>query len=84
MNIIEYRVRPITRYIVTRYAEDEVSDPGPSGASSVLVGEFPSGAAADSVADAMVTADQSRGLNATRQRSGLSLGEVISGQRIDG
>jgi len=84
MKIIEYRVRPVTRYIVTRYTEEPVSDSGACGAGSELIGEFPSGAAADSVADAMVTADQSRGLNAKRQRSGLSLGEVISGQRING
>jgi hypothetical protein len=83
MKTIEYRVRPVTRYIVTRYTQEAASDSGPCGAGSELVGEFPSGAAADSVADAMVIADQSRGMNARRQRSGLSLGEVISGKRIE-
>lgn len=83
MKTIEYRVRPVTRYIVTRYTEEAASDPSPSGSSSELVGEFPSGTAADAVADAMVIADQSRGLNAERHRSGLSLGEVISGKRIE-
>ena len=84
MKIIEYRVRPVTRYIVTRYTEEAASDSGSCGAGSELVGEFPSGAAADSVADAMVTADRSRGMNSRRQRFGLGLGEVVSAQRIDG
>lgn len=84
MKVIEYCVRPVTRYIVTRYTED--ADPGPDlgrGCGSEIIGEFPTGSAADAVADAMVTADQSRGLNAKRQRVGLSLGEVISGKRIE-
>ena len=69
MSTVEYRVEPVTRYIVTRYTED--SDPGPGlsrGCDSTIIGEFPSGSAADVVADAMAAADSARGLNARRQR----------------
>lgn len=72
----EYQVRPVTRYIVTRYASDADS------ASSSLVGEFASGQQADLVADAMVVKDRGDGIESVRTRHGLSLGEVISGQRL--
>lgn len=72
----EYQVRPVTRYIVTRYATDA------DNASSSLVGEFDSGQQADQVADAMVAKDKAGGIESGRARHGLSLGEVISGQRI--
>lgn len=84
MSTIQYRVKPVTRYIVTRYYED--ADPGPGlsrGCGAEMIGEFPSGSAADVVADAMVAADTARGLTASRQRFGLGLGEVISGKRIE-
>lgn len=77
MSAIEYRVIPVTRYIVTRYTEID------GEGCSEQIGEFPSGTAADFVADGMVAAEQARGLNAERHRSGLSLGEVISGKRIE-
>lgn len=35
--MIEYRIRPVTRYMVTRYEEDPVSRVG----SSSMAGEFP-------------------------------------------
>ncbi|WP_447741574.1 hypothetical protein [Pseudomonas laurentiana] len=73
----EYQVRPITRYIVTRYTSDADS------ASSTLVGEFANGQQADLVADAMVAKDQADGIESIRTRHGLSLGEVISGQRLE-
>lgn len=73
----EYQVRPVTRYIVTRYATDADS------ASSSLVGEFASGQQADLIADAMVAKDQADGIESSRSRHGLSLGEVISGQRLE-
>lgn len=72
----EYQVRPVTRYIVSRYATDADS------ASSSMIGEFPSGQQADLVADAMVAKDRADGIESSRSRHGLSLGEVISGQRI--
>lgn len=84
MSTIEYRVKPVTRYIVTRYTEDSGPGPGISrGCGSELIGEFPSGTAADVVADAMVTADLAAGMSSSRSRHGLTLGEVISGKRIE-
>ena len=44
--LIEYRVRPVTRYIVTRFVADESSQ------SSGVVGEFPSEQLARDVAHA--------------------------------
>ena len=79
----EYQVRPVTRYIVTRYEQATTKDElfhGPSQSS--VVGEFASGQRADLVADAMVAKDQADGVESSRTRHGLSLGEVMSGQRI--
>ncbi len=79
----EYQVRPVTRYIVTRYTQDSPSDSGASGASSITVGEFSNAQQADTVADAMVAKDASVGIKSRRSRHGLSLGEVISGNRVE-
>lgn len=79
----EYQVRPVTRYIVTRYTLDGASEGGAQRASSVAVGEFSNGHQADLVADAMVAKDRADGVESTRSRHGLSLGEVISGKRIE-
>lgn len=78
----EYQVRPVTRYIVTRFATGQVSEGGGCGASSSAIGEFASGHQADLVADAMVAKDQADGVESSRTRHGLSLGEVMSGQRV--
>jgi hypothetical protein len=79
----EYQVRPVTRYIVTRFATEQASEGGCCGASSSAIGEFPSGQQADLVADAMVAKDRADGIESSRTRHGLSLGEVISGQRLE-
>ncbi|BBR53509.1 MULTISPECIES: hypothetical protein [Pseudomonas putida group] len=80
----EYQVRPVTRYIVTRYESPTTTDEMLSGPSqSSVVGEFASGQQADLVADAMVAKDQADGIESSRSRHGLSLGEVISGQRLE-
>jgi hypothetical protein len=78
----EYQVRPVTRYIVTCYTQDCPSDSGGCGASSTTVGEFSNSHQADSVADAMVAKDSAAGIKSNRTRHGLTLGEVISGQRV--
>lgn len=78
----EYQVRPVTRYIVTRFKADGAEDGGCRGMSSEAIGEFANGQQADLVADAMVAKDQADGIKSSRSRHGLSLGEVISGQRI--
>lgn len=78
----EYRVRPVTRYIVTRFTTEKASENGCCGASSSAIGEFASGQQADLVADAMVAKDQAEGIESGRTRHGLSLGEVLSGQRV--
>lgn len=79
----EYQVRPVTRYVVTRFATDQAQEAGGCGGSSSAIGEFASGHQADLVADAMVAKDQADGIESSRSRHGLSLGEVISGQRIE-
>lgn len=77
MPTIEYRVKPVTRYIVTKHVSE------PNGASSSQVGEYPNGAQADLVADALVALDEKNGFTATRSRFGLMLGEIISGSRVE-
>ena len=79
----EYSVRPVTRYILTRFTTEQVSEGGSCGVSSSVIGEFASGQQADLVADAMVAKDQADGIESSRTRCGLSLGEVISGQRLE-
>ena len=80
--ITEYQVRLVTRYIVTRYTHESPSDNGCCGASSITVGEFSNAQQADVVADAMVAKDSAAGIKSHRSRHGLTLGEVISGQRV--
>lgn len=72
----EYQVRPVTRYVVTRYAKDS------DGAASTTIGEFANGTQADTVADAMVSHDLALGIESIRTRHGLSMGEALSGNRI--
>lgn len=52
--LIEYRVRPVTRYIVTRFEEGIAHKPGaPSGPSSRQHGEYENEDTAYSVATAL-------------------------------
>jgi hypothetical protein len=74
---IEYKVRPVKRFIVTRFESDG------SSASSTQVGEYQNGTDADLVADTMVALDKSKGIDSIRLREGLSLGEYISGKRCE-
>lgn len=87
MKTIEYKVRPVKRYIVTMFVSetDDVVGDGPRGCgqSSTQIGEYPNGNSADLVADAMVALDKSNGVDSIRVREGLSLGEVISGKRCE-
>lgn len=54
MTIIEYRVRPVVRYIVTKYtASDPDSGCGNSFAGVETVGEFANEIQAESVAEAL-------------------------------
>lgn len=78
---IEYKVRPVTRYIVTRHESGKAAS-GYFG-SSTQIGEYPNGSSADVVADALVALDKSKGVDSIRVREGLSLGEVISGKRCE-
>lgn len=64
----EYKVRPVKRFIVTRFESDGKS------ASSTQIGEYQNGNDADLVADAMVALDKSRGIDSIRVREGMSLG----------
>ena len=48
---VEYRVRPVTRYIVTRFED---------GAGSTQIGEYPSAETAHSVGYAMCDAERVR------------------------
>ena len=75
MDKIEYRVKPVTRYIVTKHVPGE-------NPITLQIGEYPNGHQADLVADAMVALDTSNRVESFRSRTGLSLGEVISGNRV--
>lgn len=76
MATTEYRVKPVTRFIITKHVSE------PNGGSCTQIGEYPNGIQADLVADGLVALDAQNGITAERQRFGLSLGEVISGKRI--
>ncbi|MEG0969272.1 MAG: hypothetical protein RSG92_28330, partial [Pseudomonas sp.] len=66
----EYQVRPVTRFVVTRY--EQTSDgAGGGGAASSVVGEFTNGHSADIVADGLVAKDQADGIESSRARHGL-------------
>lgn len=74
---VEYKVRSVKRYIVTKYVSEE------NTGSTEQIGEYPNGASADLVADALVALDKSNGVDSLRVREGLSLGECISGKRCE-
>jgi len=78
---IEYKVRPVTRYIVTRH-ESGKDGSGYFG-SSTQIGEYQNGNDADLVADAVVALDKSKGIDSVRIREGMTLGECISGKRCE-
>lgn len=82
MRKVEYKVRPVTRYIVTMYVTESVPA-GSRGASCAQLGEYLNGATADLMADALVALDKSQGHESIRVREGMSLGEVISGKRCE-
>lgn len=87
MKTIEYKIRPVKRYIVTMFVseKDDNAGDGPCGCgqSSTQIGEYPNGDSADLVADALVALDKSNGVDSIRVREGLTLGEVISGKRCE-
>lgn len=53
MKTIEYRVRPVTRYIVTRYHSENDEDTGLSGGGVETIGEFQNSQQANRVAVAL-------------------------------
>lgn len=65
MKVIEFRVRPVTRYIVTKYTADLAA------ASVETVGEFPNEQYAEMVADAL---DFASGTFRQRRNAGQSEG----------
>lgn len=72
MKTIEYKVRPITRFIITRYEQEG------NGASSIQVGEFVSEDGAALVAKALAGLDVSNGLNARMAGPANSFDELIA------
>lgn len=67
MKIVEYAVRPVTRYVVTRYERYTPDDKsGLGGAASRSIGEFASANDAESVADAFVVAEAAPDVTARR------------------
>jgi hypothetical protein len=52
MDIREYRVRPVTRYVVTEYCDVSMGD-GLRKCGSRVLGEFDNSAAANEVAEAL-------------------------------
>ena len=57
MELIEYRVRPVMRYVVTRYEEDIT---GPAKCSVSTAGEFDNAESAHAVAYALCKAEHER------------------------
>lgn len=65
--LVEYKVRPVTRYIVTRYVIDG------NGCASSQIGEYPNTESAELVANALVALDQSNGIDAKRDQSEITV-----------
>jgi len=57
---IEYKVRPVTRYVVTRFEGRSEDDQGGGYVGSSVCGEFPSGYAAYQIAYALAHAESER------------------------
>lgn len=59
MQLIEYRVRPVTRYIITRYEQTEAVN-GACSAGCSSLGEYDNGDTAYAVAYALCKAEHER------------------------
>lgn len=57
---IEYRVRPVTRFIVTRYEQSAANSDGSSSCGSSQLGEYDSAAVAYQVGYALCKAEHQR------------------------
>lgn len=57
---IEYKVRPVTRYVVTRFEARDESDKGGSFVGSAVCGEFQKGETAFHVAYALARAESEK------------------------
>lgn len=55
--IVEYQVRPVTRYIITRYHNETTPTGGASGGVETL-GEFPNQVTAELIAQALAEKEQ--------------------------
>lgn len=66
MEVIEYAVRPVTRYVVTKYQVFTSGDGRPGSALSHQIGEFDSLKSAELVTQALVDADRANGLPSER------------------
>jgi len=71
MSYVEYKVRPVTRFIVTRYEKTDES------AGSIQVGEFVSEGGATLVAKALVALDRNSGVSATLDGQPDSFKELL-------
>lgn len=58
MKTIEYRVRPVTRYIVTRYHSEHDEATGLGAGGCETIGEFPNSKQANSVAIALANEEE--------------------------
>lgn len=60
MKTIEYRVRPVTRYVVTRFESESDGPDGRSSTGSECLGEFDNGAMAQRAMNAMSSHEAGR------------------------
>lgn len=86
IELVEIEVTPITRYVVKRYVHGR-NEKGVYYGGSRVIGEFDNPQMADQVSTAMEQCSPHEDPNARmrlsrRRRSGMSLGEVLSGQRL--
>lgn len=74
MKTVEYKVRPVTRFIVTRFEAEG------NGASSTQIGEYMTQGGAELVATALAGHEQSQGVNASLRRH-TTFDEVVESAR---
>lgn len=75
MEIVEYKVRPVTRFIVTRYEQEG------NAAGSAQIGEYMTQGGAELVAAALAGHEQGQGVAASFGRKHITFAEAAESAR---